>query len=527
MSPASEMKRPTFENSVSLMNINSCENYADDNPSIYSRAYRNFRSNEEYLWAMKEDLAEWLNILYDININADNFIEVLETGVILCRHANNVISKAISSGHKFDSKDCNIIYKGDELRYRANAKPKTFQARDNVSNFIAWCKSLKIHECLLFETDDLVLGKNEKSFILCLLEVARKCTAFGFAAPLIVQMEQEIDRELDQERLGQSRVQMELDPETDEDNLTTLSTSPDSGYMGSLTSNVSTNSDTSTEGSYKTVQPKKDKEIKSESQIITNNLKCLHERILRNHVMVRVGGGWDTLGHYLDRHDPCRCRVGSKSTQNNNTNNTVTNLKSSLLSRNTSNGQQIWVNYNRPYPAEPQYTSFDNLRCDSNSMMYPNLKRRDSIGLTESSCSLNSFSEGSDRQPSRSSQYSDDSTSSSTVGSSISPRSSISSSTGGLHHLSTGQLNSPNTIHFHHLHSKIQANHSITLNCDNNYKQINQRPGFSKTKSGIAKYVGLANYQMPISTINKVNSCTNIRFCHQPSPQSKTIPRKI
>lgn len=85
MSPASEMKRPTFENSVSLMNINSCENYADDNPSIYSRAYRNFRSNEEYLWAMKEDLAEWLNILYDININADNFIEVLETGVILCR----------------------------------------------------------------------------------------------------------------------------------------------------------------------------------------------------------------------------------------------------------------------------------------------------------------------------------------------------------------------------------------------------------------------------------------------------------
>lgn len=23
--------------------------------------------------------------------------------------------------------------------------------------------------------------------------------------------------------------------------------------------------------------------------------------------MVRVGGGWDTLEHYLDKHDPCRC----------------------------------------------------------------------------------------------------------------------------------------------------------------------------------------------------------------------------
>ncbi|XP_070204214.1 streptococcal hemagglutinin-like [Littorina saxatilis] len=31
-------------------------------------------------------------------------------------------------------------------------------------------------------------------------------------------------------------------------------------------------------------------------------------RVLRNHVMVRVGGGWDTLENYLDKHDPCRCQ---------------------------------------------------------------------------------------------------------------------------------------------------------------------------------------------------------------------------
>ncbi|XP_037777093.1 GAS2-like protein pickled eggs [Penaeus monodon] len=36
-------------------------------------------------------------------------------------------------------------------------------------------------------------------------------------------------------------------------------------------------------------------------------------RILRNHVMVRVGGGWDTLEHYLDKHDPCRCRQGHRT----------------------------------------------------------------------------------------------------------------------------------------------------------------------------------------------------------------------
>ena len=25
--------------------------------------------------------------------------------------------------------------------------------------------------------------------------------------------------------------------------------------------------------------------------------------------MVRIGGGWDTLGNYLERHDPCRSRT--------------------------------------------------------------------------------------------------------------------------------------------------------------------------------------------------------------------------
>ena len=39
-------------------------------------------------------------------------------------------------------------------------------------------------------------------------------------------------------------------------------------------------------------------------------------QILRNHVMVRVGGGWDTLQHYLDKHDPCRCAKGKHIFQN-------------------------------------------------------------------------------------------------------------------------------------------------------------------------------------------------------------------
>lgn len=66
-----------------------------------------------------------------------------------------------------------------DVVFRANVLPGTFQARDNVSNFISWCRMIQIHECLLFETEDLVLRKNEKNFILCLLEVARRGSKFG------------------------------------------------------------------------------------------------------------------------------------------------------------------------------------------------------------------------------------------------------------------------------------------------------------------------------------------------------------
>lgn len=90
-----------------------------------------------------------------------------------------------------------------EVPYLQTAKPGTFFARDNVSNFIMWCrKYLGIFECLLFETDDLILRKNEKHVILCLLEVARKGAKFGMLAPMLVQMERQIDREIAQEQRG-------------------------------------------------------------------------------------------------------------------------------------------------------------------------------------------------------------------------------------------------------------------------------------------------------------------------------------
>ena len=84
-----------------------------------------------------------------------------------------------------------------DVAFLPNAKAGTFFARDNVSNFISWCRnSLGIIECLLFETDDLIMRKNERHVILCLLEVARRGAKFGMLAPMLVQMERQIDREI-------------------------------------------------------------------------------------------------------------------------------------------------------------------------------------------------------------------------------------------------------------------------------------------------------------------------------------------
>lgn len=230
---------------------------------------------------MKEDLAEWLNQLYpDLDLTPENFFSQLETGAIICRHANNVtlMGRNLVQNHSPDphhslnessygsiinepnnnnnnfghhransnspmssassndfsltssstSKSAALLSPRQSITslsraaadinwfwvkmipYKEQAKPGTFFARDNICQFILWCRSLNILECLLFETDDLVARKNEKSFILCLLEVARIGFKVGMPTPLIIQLEQEIDREIEEEAKLEAKKQNQI-----------------------------------------------------------------------------------------------------------------------------------------------------------------------------------------------------------------------------------------------------------------------------------------------------------------------------
>ncbi|XP_071379282.1 GAS2-like protein 1 [Centroberyx affinis] len=291
--------------------------------SAASKSIRPFKSSEEYLYAMKEDLAEWLNTLYDLDITADTFMDGLETGCALCRHANNVNRAALDFQLEYPEAAQSMKVPSKDVVFQSrNVVPGSFLARDNVSNFIGWCRQeLWIKDVLMFETNDLVERCNEKNFVLCLLEVARRGAKFGMLAPMLIQLEEEIEEEIrDQENLRDAvepgepgeqsppsrcfsrkeiseSVEDEPDPAPfiwqqkrvlcDMRNLDELVRE----ILGQCSCPAQFPMTKVSEGKYK----------------VGDSSALIFIRVLRTHVMVRVGGGWDTLEHYLDKHDPCRC----------------------------------------------------------------------------------------------------------------------------------------------------------------------------------------------------------------------------
>lgn len=254
---------------------------------------------QKFLHAMKEDLAEWLSSLttYNVKITPDSFISNLENGVILCQHARHI--QRYAEEYVVLNTDENIKIPKKEVRYTEKcAFPGSFTARDNVANFIYWCRELGIPQVVMFETEDLVSHKNEKSVILTLLDVARKAYQFGVEPPEIVKFEQEIDEEIERdkenERLGKpvpKPFDLEARNNLDEmvRNIVDRCTCFDRFPIKKLS-----------EGKY---------------QLGRNNI-LIFVRIMRKNVMVRVGGGWDTFDHFITKHDPCRMKIGGALLKN-------------------------------------------------------------------------------------------------------------------------------------------------------------------------------------------------------------------
>uniref|UniRef100_A0ABD2W7Q4 GAR domain-containing protein n=1 Tax=Trichogramma kaykai TaxID=54128 RepID=A0ABD2W7Q4_9HYME len=372
------------------------EKYAE----IYQESLLSAQARQ--LVPLQEDLADWINKMLNIDqLTVDNFFETLDNGALLCRLARHIQGKAQEA---VESGRASAPIPTIRPRCWEQAARGSFFSRDNMENFIQFCRRLGVHNNLLFESNDLVLHNHKRHVVLCLLEVVRLSSRnFQLEPSDLVQLETEIEaeQELELHCLSDSGIshsslvswQYPEEPTSPTDEcpdkmkhsssaveMSTVDNSwlddsrrtpPPVEHESELRRSVSDNgpragsdgvpSDTteddwsrgSADDPDEVLSPSSspspsasdvpdhmgpitelDRRVRRATEEVQKSCHCLTGkcsklkvrkvgegryhiagrnvfiRLLKGrHMMVRVGGGWDTLEHFLSRHDPCQVRV--------------------------------------------------------------------------------------------------------------------------------------------------------------------------------------------------------------------------
>lgn len=157
-------------------------------------------AEQDALSVIKADLGEWLSRMLDHAplLTAEGFMSALETGVLLCQLARRIQTRASElqgEGPGEGAPPPPVQVPMGRVACFREAKRESFYARDNASNFISWCQQLGVGEAVLFESEGLVMHRDERRVVLCLLELARKTTWLGLPTPNLIRMEIEMDQE--------------------------------------------------------------------------------------------------------------------------------------------------------------------------------------------------------------------------------------------------------------------------------------------------------------------------------------------